>query len=128
MMHNDSGILSPIHDIWSDVLGGRIVTDEEFRNLVEVRLPSDDDDPCWLFLGSTTKDGRYGRVERSATAHRRAYELSTGEPIPEGYWVGHLCPNLLCVRPAHLICDIPKNVLLANPNWQRGHRRLKEVS
>jgi hypothetical protein len=100
------------------------MTDDEFWNLVDVRLP----DECWMFLGgSTGKDGRYGCVGGKVTAHRRAYELSTGEPIPDGFWVGACVKNPRCCNPEHLRCDTPKKVFLSNPNWARTHR-VKVVS
>jgi hypothetical protein len=99
------------------------VTDDEFWSLCDVRLPTaDDPDPCFVFVGgSTGKDGRYGCVDRD-TAHRRAWRMCVGD-IPEGYWVGACVKNVRCVNPAHLRCDTPTNVLLANPNWRAGRSR-----
>ncbi len=60
---------------------------ERFWRLVDVRLPSE----CWLWLGGRTGRGnRYGCVERAETAHRRAWELSNGEPAGDR-WHGNSC-------------------------------------
>lgn len=67
-------------------------------------------DTCWLWEGSTTKDG-YGRFfagknapQVHVAAHRWAYEHWVG-PIPDGYVIDHkkeVCGHRNCVNPAHL--------------------------
>ena len=76
------------------------MTDEEFWNLCDVRLPTvDDPDPCYVFMGgSTGKDGRYGCADRD-TAHRRAYRMCVGE-IPRATGLGPYVKNVRCVNPA----------------------------
>lgn len=61
--------------------------------------------PCWLWYGSTNKDG-YGRSGKQRQgkpylAHRWVYEELVG-PIPEGLTLDHLCRNPTCVNPQHL--------------------------
>lgn len=59
---------------------------------------------CWLWTGFVRRD--YGelmdwRADVRYTAHRLAWELRTGESIPDGLLVLHDCPdgdNPLCVR------------------------------
>lgn len=60
-------------------------------------------DTCWLWTGPTIKGG-YGKVSVGGAqflAHRYSYEMS-GEVIPEGMFVDHVCSNRLCVNPVHL--------------------------
>ena len=61
---------------------------------------------CWLWTAGTN-DGGYGRFRDTAAgrtmgAHRKAYELSSGEAIPSGVMVLHRCDNPPCVNPGHL--------------------------
>lgn len=59
---------------------------------------------CVEWTGSRTQDG-YGDVcveGKRQRAHRFAYELFVGGPIPEGLVLDHLCRNRLCVNPYHL--------------------------
>ena len=62
------------------------------------RIQMDTATGCWLWQGSTDKDG-YGRYSKYM-AHRAVWEVYAGEtPPPE---LDHLCRNRLCVRPSHL--------------------------
>jgi hypothetical protein len=65
-------------------------------------------DTCWLWTGSKTGEGGYGRFfvnRRMCLAHRFAYELLVG-PIPVGLELDHVrargCTNRHCVRVDHL--------------------------
>lgn len=62
------------------------------------------DDVCWLWTGSTDKDG-YGKFwptrDRSVAAHRYSWEAVNG-PIPAGLYCLHRCDRPGCVRPDHL--------------------------
>lgn len=57
----------------------------------------------WSWLGSLGSRG-YGQMAAENTGdhpirvHVFAYELASGEPIPDGMEVGHTCDNKLCVR------------------------------
>lgn len=60
---------------------------------------------CWVWVGATDGDGRYGAFYDSSTgkvmrAHRWAYENIAGEQIEEV--LDHLCRRTLCVNPDHL--------------------------
>lgn len=61
-------------------------------------------DGCWLWTARTNAFG-YGSAslghERSALAHRVAYEYANG-PIPKGMELDHVCRTRACVRPDHL--------------------------
>ncbi len=58
---------------------------------------------CWLWLGSTDKDG-YGMFwtgEQYCGAHRASYLIYVGT-IPEGQSVLHRCDTPGCCNPLHL--------------------------
>lgn len=62
---------------------------------------------CWLWQGHRDDRG-YGRLTRLAKspvpilAHRHAWELANGRPVPEGMYVCHHCDTPPCVNPTHL--------------------------
>lgn len=57
---------------------------------------------CWLWMaGKRNGYGRFWVNGKILSAHRLAYELS-GEKIPTGMDLDHLCRTTDCVRPAHL--------------------------
>jgi hypothetical protein len=65
-------------------------------------------DGCWKWLGShfsVVPRGGYARFcpshGRSLYAHRFMYELMRG-PIPQGFFIDHLCRNRWCINPEHL--------------------------
>jgi hypothetical protein len=76
---------------------------DRFWSKVNRRSP----DECWPWTASRDLYG-YGRIwvgggsETTLKAHRVAWELAAGEPVPTGLWVLHTCDNPGCVNPAHL--------------------------
>ncbi|MEI5100289.1 HNH endonuclease [Streptomyces sp. PmtG] len=67
-------------------------------------------DECWPWTGACYKQG-YGKLyagrneQGSAVfyrAHRIAWELANGEPVPAGLYVLHACDTPACVSPRHL--------------------------
>lgn len=70
-------------------------------------------DGCWEFTGYITSSG-YGQLGRNVGAHRVAWEVAHGRPLPDGLVVDHLCHNAdldcpgnacrhrRCVNPDHL--------------------------
>lgn len=60
---------------------------------------------CWPWLNGRSGSG-YGLVwwrGQKRYAHRVAWELANGQPIPAGMLVRHRCDNPLCCRPSHLM-------------------------
>lgn len=63
---------------------------------------------CWVWMGATTSS-RYGSMlwqGRAQSTHRIAYEVLTGETIPDGLTIDHVaklgCIHRACLNPAHL--------------------------
>lgn len=59
--------------------------------------------PCWQWTDAPNSNG-YGSLSVKGIkvlAHRYSWETLRG-PIPEGYWIDHLCRNHMCVNPDHL--------------------------
>jgi len=82
--------------------GGFVTGPEMARLLSLVEAPTSEDD-CWLWQGSTGKQG-YGQICRrwkQMKAHRVFYEFYIGD-IPKGLVIDHLCRNTACVNPLHL--------------------------
>ncbi len=61
--------------------------------------------PCWMWTGAHKSNG-YGKIYvgggskhgRSLMAHRVAWEMASGVPIPPGLDVLHICDNPSCAR------------------------------
>ena len=79
-----------------DPLGGPILDTPAKRFWARVDQSGD----CWIWLGSTSGGGRYGRFG-GMQAHAWSY-IEAGGTIPEGWDIDHLCRTTLCVRPDHL--------------------------
>jgi len=68
---------------------------------------------CLIWLGSTDRAGRYGRIRKGeidCSAHRFAYEQAHGT-IPAGLMICHHCDVTLCVNHAHLFAGTQKDNL-----------------
>jgi hypothetical protein len=62
-------------------------------------------DECWIWQGGKQGKGYgqfYRRKREPVGAHRFAWELANGQPVPPGRMVMHSCDNPPCVNPAHL--------------------------
>lgn len=74
------------------------------------------DDGCWIWQSTTLRG--YGEIALSrkgaarqtrVLAHRMAWELAHGRPVPAGMVVRHICDVSLCVNPAHLLLGTPRD-------------------
>ena len=66
----------------------------------------DPETDCRLWTGARDAHG-YGLFQLGSKlmgAHRAAYILASGQPIPAGMSIRHTCDTPLCVEPAHLRC------------------------
>lgn len=63
-------------------------------------------DACWPWTGALTTAG-YGSISADGGtpilyAHRVAWELANGRPVPDGMDMRHTCDHTWCVNDAHL--------------------------
>jgi len=65
---------------------------------VDIRTPQE----CWLWQGSGHPYGQVRVGGRMVGAHRVAWILAHGRPIPRGQVIAHSCDTPRCVNPAHL--------------------------
>lgn len=86
-------------------------------------------DGCWFWRGTKSWGASrqdYGVIglgrkgEGQDYAHRVAYALAKG-PIPDGYYIDHLCRNTLCVRPDHLEAVTPRENVLRGDTIAARH-------
>lgn len=64
---------------------------------------------CWVWAAATYNG--YGRVDKSrptkgnALAHKVAWELVKGYPVPLGFRIRRTCNNRLCVNVSHMYLE-----------------------
>ena len=96
-------------------------------------VPERTEGACWLWQGLLTRSG-YGRLwngTRTLRAHRYAWEIDNGTPVPDGMVVCHRCDTPACVNPAHLFLgtntdnvhdrDAKGRTTRGDAHWQRKH-------
>jgi hypothetical protein len=114
------------------------VTDSDIKRFYcKIDVPRNEG--CWNWIAARYPDGYgqfylYGKLN---AAHRISHEYFTGEKIPTGMVMDHICRNRSCVRPDHLrvvtrrINAIENNsgvaaVNAAKTNCPQGHEYTKE--
>lgn len=88
------------------------------------RIMPEPNSGCWLWIGSQTGKG-YGNLttgNRSAYAHRMAYEAVNGPGSASGWVVRHRCDNPCCCNPDHLLVGTHKDN--NDDAWARGRMRV----
>ena len=83
---------------------------------------------CWLWRGGVTNKKRpYGVFSvrnRTTVAHRVAWWIAHGRPVPSALQACHRCDVTLCVRPEHLFLGTQSdNLLDASDKGRIGGRR-----
>jgi hypothetical protein len=94
----DARCVAPAHHQLSSIDTGKNRSEGE-RFWSKVARSSDDD--CWLWTGRTLKgygSFQVGSKDRFEAAHRVAWRLIHGSPVPDGLVLDHLCSNRLCVN------------------------------
>ena len=93
-----------------------------------IRRTRVDEDGCWNWVGSVSRDG-YGRIRigsktngssRLAATHRLIYECFSGK-IPNNREINHLCQNTRCVNPWHLEVVTHKTNMSRGKHAQKTH-------
>lgn len=67
---------------------------------------------CWEWVGGSKQNGGYGSLRHDGKlhrAHRLVLELSSGQPLPKGFFACHHCDNPPCCNPLHLFVGTPKD-------------------
>lgn len=94
-----------------------------------IRRTQTDEDGCWNWMGTVSRDG-YGRIRigsrtdhstRLVATHRLIYECFSGQ-IPSNLEIDHLCQNTRCVNPWHL------EVVTHKGNMERGKNAQKHIA
>lgn len=99
-------------------------------------------DGCWPWLAYVSKlgYGTFGIGGEVRRAHRVAYALATGQPVPDGHHLDHIChtaacalgddcPHRRCCNPRHLEPVMQKvNNLRSNSSQARNARKTECVN
>mgnify|MGYP000700496430 CR=1 FL=1 len=78
---------------------------------------------CHQWTGAVSSNGRGMVSARQMTysAHRVAWMIQHGQPIPDKLTIDHLCYNGLCVNPDHLeLVDFSENTRRRIEHFGRG--------
>lgn len=85
------------------------------------------DEPCWVWTRARSRDGyprltiRVNGYPSGRWAHRLAYEIFTGQKIPDGMTLDHKCCRRACCNPKHL------EILPRGENTRRMWTRRRSV-
>ncbi len=90
-------------------------TIEKLPTYLRDRVVIDPVTGCWVWArGRSSKGYGYATVGgKSMAVHRLSWRTVVG-PIPDGYWVDHICRNRPCCNPNHLRLVTPKQNALEN--------------
>lgn len=82
---------------------------------------------CWIWCKSMGSEG-YGRIwinliNSHNMAHRVYWERATGETVPPGFDLHHLCSQRACVNPAHLKPLSRRDHMAAEGRQPYGNRK-----
>lgn len=81
---------------------------------------------CLIWQGCRNTDG-YPKISRGSNCnikgHRYVYEQVKGS-IPEGLVIRHICDNILCLNPDHLIIGTPTDNMKDRVERGRTHNHL----
>lgn len=84
---------------------------------------TEEEDECWLWMGSMYNNG-YGKIGKTGyMVHRIAYELTQGD-VPEDMCLDHLCKQRNCVNPEHLeVVTLVENVMRGESQHAKNARK-----
>ena len=90
-------------------MGGPSVT---LRERFLAKIEPEPTSGCWLWTGALNREG-YGQIwiaknQPKPMVHRYAYMELTGQDIPDGFVIDHLCRVRSCVNPDHLEAVTPR--------------------
>lgn len=92
----------------------------KFERRIREMIETADRTTCWPYWGTINNDG-YASISfwgggrgRSRIGSRWAYEILTGQKVPDGLVCDHLCRNRACVNPFHI------EVVTHRENLRRG--------
>jgi hypothetical protein len=96
-------------------MSGPIICGESVREYIRDRVAPESrgySTPCWTWQQHLNPDGYASGRPPGYTCNRRiarvAYEAFTGNPIPYGLQIDHLCNQRSCCNPEHLETVTPQ--------------------
>lgn len=84
-------------------------------------------DECWEWKGTKLKGEKYGRFKykgKSVLAHRFAYMIHTGKPVPDDLMLLHSCDNEKCTNIAHLSLGTHQDNMDDRNNKERFDKKI----